>query len=232
MASLTVRNRRGAEEALRLRAAANGRSMEEEVRLFCAERREATAPAEPAQCTARPPRKPRRRRDRTAATHPPHHRRRHRRLQVARPDPAAAGARRRCACVLTSGGAAIRHAAVGRRARGRARLHRPVRPDERVRRRPYPARARHRSDRGRARDRRPDGEDGGRPCRRSRHRGAARDRQAGPARAGDESAHVEQPGDAAQPRPAHAPTASRSSARTPARWPRAAKPASAAWPSR
>ena len=121
---------------------------------------------------------------------PAHHRRRHRRLQIARPDPAAARARRARALHDDGGGAGVHHAAVGRRARRRARLHRSVRRRQRVRRRPYPPRARHRPDRGRAGDRRPDGEDGERPGRRSRLRGAARDRQADPARAGDEPAHV------------------------------------------
>ena len=66
-------------------------------------------------------------------------------------------------------------------------------PKSRIRRRPYPARARHRSRHRGARHRRPDGEDGGRPCRRSRDRGAARHRQADPDRAGDEPDDVGAP---------------------------------------
>ena len=78
--------------------------------------------------------------------------------------------------VMTDGGAAVRHAARGRRAGRRARLHRPVRSAERIRRRPHPAGARGRADRGGAGDRRSDGADGARPRRRSRHRRAAGDR--------------------------------------------------------
>ena len=58
--------------------------------------------------------------------------------------------------------------------------------------------ARHRSRRRRAGDGGPVGEDGRRPRRRSRHRRSARDRQADPDRAGDESADVGRQGDGAQ----------------------------------
>ena len=105
-------------------------------------------------------------------------------------------------CVLTAGGAAVRHAARGSALCRRARPHRPVRPRGRGRDRPYPAVARRRPGRRRAGDRRPDGQDGGRARRRSRLHGAARHRPAGPDRAGDERAHVAAPGDAAQPRDA------------------------------
>ncbi len=132
-----------------------------------------------------------------------HHRRRHRGLQVARPHPPAAGQGRDGALHSHRGRAGIHHAARRRRAVGRPGVHRPVRSAKRVRRRPYPARARHRSGRRGARDRRPDGQDGGRPCRRSRHRRAARDRQADPDRARDEPGDVGAPGDAAQSRAAH-----------------------------
>ena len=130
-------------------------------------------------------------------------------------------------------GAAIRHAACRpARSSGERAYHRPVRSRERVRCRPYPAGARLRPDRGGAGDRRPDGQDGQRPCRRSRHRRPARDRQADPAGARDEPAHVEQCRDPAQRRAAARATASPWSAPTPARWRKPAKPASAAWPSR
>ena len=119
--------------------------------------------------------------------HPSHHRRRHRRLQIARSHPPLAGPRRAGALRSHGGRAAFRDAARRRRALRRTRLHGFVRCAERVRRRPYSPRARHRSHRRRAGDRRPDGENGGRPRRRSCQRRAAGDRQADPDRAGDES---------------------------------------------
>jgi len=68
-------------------------------------------------------------------THPSHHRRRHRGLQIARPDPAPEGARHGRACRDDARRAGIRHAAGGRRDRGRARPYRPVRRPHRVRHR-------------------------------------------------------------------------------------------------
>ena len=84
----------------------------------------------------------------------------------------------------------------------------------------------------RARDRRPDGQDGERPRRRSRLGGAARDRPDDPARAGDEPEDVVEQGDACGTWRSFGPTACSWSVRTPARWRRATRPASAAWPSR
>ena len=134
--------------------------------------------------------------------HPPDHRRRHRRLQVARPDPPAARARRLGARRDDGGRAAVRHAAVGRRADRRPRLHRPVRPPGRAGCRPYPAGARGRPHRRRAGHRRPDGQARQRPCQRPRLRGAAGDRQAGADGAGDEPENVVASGDPPQPRDA------------------------------
>ena len=88
--------------------------------------------------------------------------------------------------------AAIRHAAAASALSHERGLHRPVRSRERVRCRPHPPRARLRSDRGGAGDRRSDGEDGAGPCRRSRQRHPARGGPTDPAGAGDESADVEQ----------------------------------------
>ena len=70
-----------------------------------------------------------------------------------------------------------------------------------------------------------------RPGQRPRQHAAARHRQAGAARAGDERADVAAPGDPAQPRALCAPTARWSSAPTRARWP-AASSGRAGWPSR
>ena len=103
---------------------------------------------------------------------------------------------------------------------------------ERIRRRPYPARARNRSDRGRAGDRRPDGQDGRRPRRRSRHRRAAGDRRENSAGAGDEPADVGEQSDAAQ---SGAARRRRRRARRPERrrdGGEQASAASAAWPNR
>ena len=191
MGSLTVRNiGEDVKKRLRLRAAANGRSMEEEIRLLLAEGAADAAVAAKPSAAQRANAGPRRD---GSAPDPPHHRRRDRGLQVARPDPPPARARLRGARGDDQGGAGVRHAAVGRRDRGRARRSPTCSIRQRVRRRAHPARARHRSRRGRARDRRPDGEDGERPCRRSRDRGAARDRQADPARARHEPAMWAQP---------------------------------------
>ena len=115
---------------------------------------------------------------------------------------------------------------------GETRVHRSVRRRDRIRRRPHPAGARDRSGRRGAGDRRPDGQDGGRPCRRSRHRGAARDRSPGADRAGHEPAHVGARRRRSATWRSSRPTASRWSARTRARWRKPARPASAAWPSR
>ena len=245
MASLTVRQLDDkVKKLLRLRAARHGRSMEDEIRTILRPGRAAARGAtrsrrQPAgrrgiDRRGRPRAAGRARAARAATARPraAHHRRRHRGLQIARPDPPAAGPRRDGALHPHRGGAGVRHAARRRRARGRPGVHRPVRSEIRIRRRPYPARARHRSRRGGARHRRPDGEDGGRPCRRSRDRGAARHRQADPDRAGDEPDDVGAQGDAAQSRATRSTTASRSSGPMPARWRSAARPAPAAWRSR
>ena len=231
MASLTVRQLdEKLKKQLRLRAAKNGRSVEDEVRTIL---RSAAADADAFVAGARATtRKAERRAETDTPTHPAHHRRRHRRLQIARPDPPAARARHRRARGDDGGGAEVHHAAVGRRARRRASLYRPVRRPFRVRRRPYPACSRAEHHRCRARHRRPDGEDGERPRRRSRLGGAARDRQEDPARAGDEPERCGATRRRGETWRSSSPTASRSSARTPARWPRAARPASAGWRSR
>ena len=145
--------------------------------------------------------------------------------KCARPDPPAARARRRGALRHDRGRAAVRHAAVGRRADRRPCLHRPVRPPGRAGCRPHPAGARGRPGRRRAGHRRPDGQAGQRPRQRSRLDRAAGHRQAGADGAGDEPADVGASGDPPQPRDAARPTASASSARTAARWPSAARPA-------
>ena len=103
-------------------------------------------------------------------------------------------------CVLTKAAQQFVTPLVRQRAVARARLYRSVRSRERVRRRPYPSRARLRPDRGGACDRRPDGEDGAGPCRRSRQRHPARGQPADPAGAGDEPADVEQRRDPPQRR--------------------------------
>ena len=103
MASLTIRKLDEAIKAeLRLRAASNGRSVEDEVRVILREARRAArcadVAAEPAPHAQSARREARRTSD--AARHPDH-RRRHRRLQGARSDPAAEGARIHVRCVLT-----------------------------------------------------------------------------------------------------------------------------------
>ena len=204
MASLTVRQLdEKLKKLLRLRAARHGRSMEDEVRVILRQAaEEAGLEALDLINPPNPPAQPVTQQVRTAAAAQKRvlldHRRRHRRLQIARPDPAAARSRRARALHPHGGGGAFRHAARGRRARRRARLHRFVRRAERIRCRPYPHGARHRSDRGRAGDRGSDREDGVGAGGRSRDRGAARDRQADPARAGDEPAYVDGEGDATQ----------------------------------
>ena len=210
MASLTIRKLDEAIKTyLRLRSAQNGRSVEEEVRVILRETIEGV-PFDfqsASRLRLRPPRRPPAlRRSTPVGSGPRHpdHRRRHRRLQVAGPDPAAQGAAHPRPLRADQGRAAIRHAAFGQRAVERACLHRPVRPRERVRRRPYPAGARLRPDRGGAGDRGPDGEDGERPCRRSRQRHSARGQPADPAGAGDEPADVEQCRDPPQRRAAAA----------------------------
>ena len=132
-----------------------------------------------------------RRGERACARHPDH-RRRHRRLQGAGPDPAAEGAAHSRPLRADPRRPAVRHPAQRQRTVERARLRRSVRSGQRVRRRPYPPRPRLRPDRGGARNRRPDGEDGAGPCRRSRQRHPARGQPADPAGAGDEPADVEQ----------------------------------------
>ena len=176
MGSLTVRNiGEDVKKRLRLRAAANGRSMEEEVRLLLAEGAAEARDRRQAERRQAQQRRPAPRRQRAsillviaggiAA---------YKSLDLIRRLRERGFARARGD---DQGGAGVRDAAVGRRDRGRACLHRPVRSGIRIRRRPHPAGARHRSRRGRARDRRPDGQDGERPCRRSRDRRAARHRQ-------------------------------------------------------
>ena len=232
MASLTIRKLDEALKAqLRLRAARHGRSVEDEVRFIL--RDAASESSQPASDLA-PAELSQSSRDGGRRRAPRHadHRRRHRRLQVARSDPPAEGPAHARALRADARRAAVRHAAFGQRAGRRALLHRPVRSAERVRRRPHPPCARLRPDRRGARDRRPDGEDGERPCRRSRHRHPARDRSADRAGAGDEPADVVE-----RRRPAAMsrcwPSAARSwSGRIRARWQRPAKRASAACPSR
>ena len=95
MASLTVRQLDDKlKKRLRLRAAKNGRSVEDEVRTIL---RSAAADARRVRAgRRRAAAEPGAHRPQTARqAHPAHHRRRHRRLQIARPDPPAARARRR-----------------------------------------------------------------------------------------------------------------------------------------
>ncbi len=94
-------------------------------------------------------------------------------------------------------------------------------PEQRVRRRPYPSGARMRSDRGGAGDRRPDGEDGAGPRRRSRQRDPAGGQPADPAGARHEPADVEQPRHPPQRAAAPARRRFHRSAPMPARWPSA-----------
>ena len=230
MASLTVRQLdEKLKKLLRLRAAKNGRSVEDEVRTILR-----SAAADPDAFAPPPTRraKPQSRGRYDDPHDPAHHRRRHRGLQIARPDPPAARARHRGARGDDRGGAEVHHAAIGRRDRRRASVHGSVRRAIGVRRRPYPARPRSEPDRGGARHRRPDGEDGERPGRRPRLCGAARHRQDDRAGARNESVDVEQQGDAAKHRATRRRSASFWSVPTPARWRSAAKPASGGWRSR
>ncbi len=112
---------------------------------------------------------------------------------------------------------------------GEKLLHRSLFADRRGGHRPYPPFARSRPRRGRARDRRSHGEDGARLRQRPRLDRADRHRQAGADRARDEPVYVELSGDASQSRAAHRRRRRHPSARTKAKWPNAAKPASAAW---
>ena len=191
MASLTVRQLDEAlKKRLRLRAARNGRSVEDEVRTIL----------------------------RSAAT--PHRRKRSppRLKPTLRQGPRKTPAAPRGKLLLIIGGgiAAYKSLDLIRRLRERGIAVRVFMTDaaqkfitplsagalageppsptcstrSRARRRPYPARTRHRPRDRRARDRRPDGQDGERPRRRSRLGGAARDRPDDAARAGDEPAHV------------------------------------------
>ena len=105
-------------------------------------------------------------------------------------------------------------------------------PRQRVRRRPHPAGARGRADRGGAGDRRSDGADGARPGRRSRHRRAAGDARAHPDRAGDEPGDVGASRDAAQSRDADRRRRARGRAERRRDGGERTKPGSAAWRSR
>ena len=232
MGSLTVRNiGEDVKKRLRLRAAANGRSMEEEVRLLLAEGA-ADAPV----AAAKPQRRPgtgKPARAETAA----------RQILLIIAGGIAAyksldlirRLRERgfaVRVVMTQGRAGVRHAAVGRRARGRAGLHRSVRSGTEF-------------DVGHIRLARdtdlvvvaPATAD----LMAKMANGHADDLATAVLLATDKPIliapamnprDVGASGDAAQSQAAHRPTASSRSARTPARWRRAAKRASAAWPSR
>ncbi len=179
MASLTIRKLDDAlKKRLRLRAAQNGRSMEDEARTIL--RRAAAGEDVRAEAQAG-----KRRASRRSTTEQP----------APAPDDAGGPGAKRVLLIIGGGIAAYKSLDLIRRLKergaavrciltaaaqqfvtplaagalaGETRVHRSVRCRERVRRRPYPARARDRSrDRG-AGDRRPDGQDGGRPCRRSR----------------------------------------------------------------
>ena len=117
MASLTIRKLDDAiRDELRLRAARNGRSVEDEVRVILREAAQGQAAcALPAAAAAEHPALVCGRRHAPAPRHPDH-RRRHRRLQIARTDPPAEGAADRGPLRADQGRAAIRHAAVGQRA--------------------------------------------------------------------------------------------------------------------
>ena len=212
MASLTIRKLDDAiRDELRLRAARNGRSVEDEVRVILREasqdRPSAAHRAAALRCAAPQPR-----------TGPPAPTGQARVTLIIGGGIAAYKAldliRRlkerhiHVRCVLTKAAqqfvtplaaSALSHERV---------LHRSVRSRERVRCRPYSPGARLRSDRGGAGHRRPDGEDGAGPCRRSRQRDPARGQPADPAGAGDEPADVEQRRDPPQCRAASNATAS------------------------
>ena len=142
MGSLTVRNLpESVKKRLRLRAAANGRSMEEEVRLLLAEGA-ADAPAKAARMPE-PAGRPEAAQTASAA----------RRVLLVIAGGIAAyksldlirRLRERgiaVRVVMTQRRAGIRHADVGRRDRGGKAFHRAVRPAQRIRRRAHPSRAR------------------------------------------------------------------------------------------
>ena len=92
--------------------------------------------------------------------------------------------------VLTAGGARVRDAAFARRAHRGQGVSGPVLAHRRERDGPYPPLPRGGPCRGRAGHGRPHGEDGGRARRRPRLDRAARHRQAGAGRAGDECRDV------------------------------------------
>ena len=235
MASLTVRQLdEELKKRLRLRAARNGRSMEDEVRtiLRAAAADDAGARAGAGRARA------------TRADARAHRRRRAQRVLLIIGGGIAAYKsldlirrlqRARLARALRpdQGRAGIRHAAVGRRARRRARVHRPVR-----RRRASSTSA---TSGWRARpisivvapataDLMAKMADGHADDLASAVLLATD--QHDPARAGDEPADVGATRRRSATSRSSSPTASRSSARTPARWRSAARPASAAWPSR
>ena len=202
MASLTVRQLDEAlKKQLRLRAARNGRSVEDEVRTIL---RGAAAEARPPAAAS----------ERAAGT-----------TRARRAAPAAGS--KRVLLIIGGGIAAYKSLDLIRRLKERGIAVRCILtkaaehfvtplsagaivgervftdlfdPGERIRRRPHSAGARDRSDRGGAGDRRPDGENGRRARQRSRHRRAAGDRCKNSAGAGDEPAHVVEQGDAAQSR--------------------------------
>src|ERR1051325_1704945 len=88
MASLTIRKLEETIKAeLRLRAARNGRSVEDEVRVILREAAQPNGAAAPPRAKGAPA--PDRASHRYRAAHHPDHRRRDRRLQGAGPDPAA-----------------------------------------------------------------------------------------------------------------------------------------------
>ena len=215
MASMTIRQLdEDLKQRLRLRAARHGRSMEDEARTILRaataadENARAPAPDEPA-----PQRAPIR-----LGNSPGQHR---------APQPGAGAGNRRVLLIIGGGIAAYKSLDLIRRLKERGMTVRCILTAaaqefitplsagalsgeraftdlfdarDRARRRPYPAGARCRSHRRGAGDRRPDGENGGRPCRRSRFGGPACNRAKRADRAGNESQHVGASGDAAQSR--------------------------------
>ena len=199
MASLTVRQlEERLKKLLRLRAAKNGRSMEDEVRTILREAAEETGqealdlinPPAPKQAGARP--HPRRRSaccliigGGIAA---------YKSLDLIRRLKERGLAVR---CILTHAADAIRHAARAGAFAGGHVFTDLFDPKASSTSATSGSRARPISRR-RAGDRRPDGEDGERSRRRSRHRRAARDHRENSAGAGDEPGDVGERGDAAQ----------------------------------
>jgi phosphopantothenoylcysteine decarboxylase/phosphopantothenate--cysteine ligase len=188
MASLTVRQLdEKVKKLLRLRAARHGRSMEDEIRTILGQA--ATGQLATGAVGGQ-------------AAHPAGRDAPEALPAVAPPAPTGArGERRRVLLIIGGGIAAYKSLDLIRRLQDRGAAVRCVltkAAQEFVT--PLAAGARHRSRCRRARHRRPDGENGGRPCRRSRQRRAARHRQADPDRARDESDDVVAQGDAAQPR--------------------------------